>query len=589
MRNIFRNLWRYVAIALIIGILVSGSYIFGLFSGIERFLQDRLYSTKLVNSDIVIIAIDNASIQNIGQWPWPRSIYAQLLESLKPLQPKAVGIDVLLAEPSRQGRADDFLLTRTLQDVTYPVVMPVESTEVRIKAGQASTESLLLPLPEFRSSPHVQTGHVNLISDADGVVRTYPEGIFAANTSTVIPSFSSQLYAAATKKTPPTSTTLSYVVYAGPPGTIPRVPLWEVLAGKHNDLLRNKIILVGATAADLHDTKPTPVSRGTDMPGVEIQSSILNMLIQGYHLKAAPGQSVVVLLLCVALLPALLFALIRRTAMVIILQIMLGVGYIVFTIIQFERAFLLPTLHLQAAWIFSTLSIFGYRYWMIEDERRHLKHVFGKYVAKDVLEEILANPASVKLGGEEREVTVFFSDIRGFTTLSESTTPQELVRVLNRYFTDMSSEVLLHKGVLDKYIGDAIMAFWGAPLPDDAHADHALQASIAMVKKLKSFNEELKTAGDPEISIGIGLYTGPAIVGNVGSEDRFDYTVIGDTVNAASRLEGLNKDYNTYIILSETTKNCLKGDYPLKPLGMASVKGRKEQITIYTLEVDQIL
>lgn len=213
-----------------------------------------------------------------------------------------------------------------------------------------------------------------------------------------------------------------------------------------------------------------------------------------------------------------------------------------------------------------------------------MKNLFSKYVSKDVLEEILKDPAKVKLGGEEKEVTVFFSDIRGFTALSEKTAPKELVRILNKYFTLMTNEVLENSGVLDKYIGDAIMAFWGAPIEDRRQAENALKAALGMLEKLKELNKELKSNGDPEINIGIGLYSGPAVVGNIGSDLRFDYTVMGDTVNVASRLESLNKEYKTQIIIGETTKNKLEGDHKFKFLGSVAVKGRKELLNIYTIE-----
>ena len=242
-------------------------------------------------------------------------------------------------------------------------------------------------------------------------------------------------------------------------------------------------------------------------------------------------------------------------------------------------------IHLTFAWGLTTIVLIIYRYFSEGREKLRLRQLFSKYVSKDVLEEILKNPALVQLGGVEKEITVFFSDIRGFTTLSEATTPHELVKILNRYFTLMTEEVLIHGGVVDKFIGDAIMAFWGAPIDDPEGADHALAASFGMLKKLKTLNEELRSQGKPEINIGIGLYTGPVIVGNVGAETRFDYTVIGDTVNVASRLEGLNKEYKTNIIIGETTKNKLEGKYEFIPLGTVPVKGRKEPITIYTVNV----
>ncbi len=221
---------------------------------------------------------------------------------------------------------------------------------------------------------------------------------------------------------------------------------------------------------------------------------------------------------------------------------------------------------------------------MGERYKRELKMLFSKYVSPQVLHTMLDNPSSVSLGGEEREITVLFSDIRGFTTLSEAVTPKELVRILNKYFTAMTGEVLRHGGVLDKYIGDAIMAFWGAPLSDAHQADHAVRAAQGMLVRLRVLNEELRAAGDPEIHIGVGIYTGPAVVGNMGSDLRFDYTAMGDTVNIASRLEGLNKEYKTEIIIGESTKEKLRDKVQFRSLGAVKVKGRNEPVLIYAVE-----
>ncbi len=188
------------------------------------------------------------------------------------------------------------------------------------------------------------------------------------------------------------------------------------------------------------------------------------------------------------------------------------------------------------------------------------------------------------MGGEEKFITILFSDIRGFTGVSEKLSPQKLVGMLNQYFNAMSEEILKHKGILDKYIGDAIMAFWGAPVPDENQADNAVQAAIGMKEQLENFNKKQKEKGQPEINIGIGIYSGLAVVGNVGSETRFDYTAIGDSVNIASRIEGLTKTYQTKIIISETVKEKLKEKYFLELLGSVSIRGRNEPVKIYKIE-----
>ena len=267
------------------------------------------------------------------------------------------------------------------------------------------------------------------------------------------------------------------------------------------------------------------------------------------------------------------------------MSVVLGAVYFFAIVFLFQYGISVNLIHISLAWILSTIVLFGYRHFVAERERRGLKNVFSKYASKEVVSEILKDPGRVKLGGEEKEITIFFSDIRSFTTWSEQTTPKKLVSILNRYFTAMSEEVLNNGGVLDKYIGDAIMAFWGAPIGDPEQADKAITASLSMLEKLKKLNVELKAEGEPEIKIGIGLFTGPAVVGNVGSEKRFNYTAIGDTVNVGSRLEGLTKEYNVQLVIGETTKNRAKGSYNFKFLASAAVKGRVEPINIYTIEV----
>lgn len=218
-----------------------------------------------------------------------------------------------------------------------------------------------------------------------------------------------------------------------------------------------------------------------------------------------------------------------------------------------------------------------------ETRRELLEATFEKYVSRQVLADILKDPGSIHLGGEGKEVTVFFSDIRGFTPIAEKMNPERLVDILNRYFEVMSEEIVKTGGTIDKYIGDAIMAFWGAPVEDAEQAEHAVQASLAMLDKLKELNKVLVKEGSQEIEIRIGLHRGRAVVGNVGSNRRFDYTVIGDSVNAASRMEGLNKDHGTQIIISDMVRNFLKDKNRWKPLGSVMLKGRTEPINIYTL------
>jgi len=572
-------------IALLAGALVAGSFSFGFFSGLENFFGDLLFFAKPVSGDIVILAIDDDSIGRIGQWPWPRAIFAEVFSKLNEKPPRAVGLDVIFSESSRIGGNDDGALAEVLKNISYPVIMPIEASPLNIgETGEAIAVKTLSPVGIIKNNPAVTLGHVNLITDKDGVVRRFPISFTDPNNKEYFAFSYEILKQSATPIVGEQSlSAISRIAYSSPPGSIKRVPFWRALSDESVDL-ENKIVLIGATAPDLHDEQLTPFSRGTAMAGVEIQANIANMLISGYRIVPLSGPAMLAWLFGAALLPAVIFMVWRRSLAPLFINVLFGIGYLVLIILLFERGLAANLLHINFAWMFSSGSLFSYRYFIGEKERREIKQVFSKYVSRDVLNVILQDPSKLSLGGTEKEVTVFFSDIRGFTALSEKTTPQELVRILNKYFTVMTEEVLKNGGVLDKYIGDAIMAFWGAPLDDPKQADNALRASLAMVKKLQDFNAELKAAGDSEINIGIGLYTGPVIVGNIGSEMRFNYTVIGDTVNVASRLEGLNKEYKTHIIIGESTKNKITGNFPFKFLGSAAVKGRKEPLNIYTID-----
>jgi adenylate cyclase len=218
-----------------------------------------------------------------------------------------------------------------------------------------------------------------------------------------------------------------------------------------------------------------------------------------------------------------------------------------------------------------------------EKNRRWITSIFGKYVSPLVIENLIKNPDMINLGGEKRNITVFFSDIRGFTSISEKIEPEILVNILNEYLTEMTSIIIRDDGLVDKYMGDAIMAFWGAPLDQPNHPIMACSSSLEMVLKLKELNKKWKNEGLPSFDIGIGINTGDAIVGNMGSSSRFDYTAMGDNVNLASRMEGLNKIYGTSIIITENTYSLVKDNFEFRRLDYVRVKGKKKSITIYEL------
>jgi adenylate cyclase len=574
------NKFQYFLIGALVAILVGTSYRAGLFSGLENFFEDQLFVVGAANPEVMIISVDSESISRIGQWPWPRSVFGEALRNLDSAGPAVVGIDVIFSEPSRLGGADDLVLARSLDSVSFPVILPIEGLPLIIEGSEIRAGDILKPLPVFTSSENVSLGHVNLIADKDGTIRRFPLSVGG------VKAFSYEVAKRSGRRIPNESSLMAInrIAYRSPPGTIRRFPFWRLLEEDLSKQLAGKIILIGATAADLHDEAPTPLTKGTAMTGVEIQANILDMLLSGRRLASLPEFLNYLWIFLAAIVPAGIFLVFQGVVLPVLLNVALGFGYLAVAILLFNLGMAANLIHINFSWMLSTLSLFSYRYFVAEKEKRELKDVFSKYVSKDVLDEILSNPGKVKLGGEEREITVLFSDIRGFTALSESATPSELVEILNKYFTLMTGEILANGGVLDKYIGDAIMAFWGAPLPDPSQSENALKASLGMLENLKKLNEELKSKGKPEIAIGVGIYTGKAIVGNVGSDLRFDYTAIGDTVNVASRLESLNKEYGTNIIIGETSKNKISTFDNFKSLGLVKVKGRIQPLNIYTIK-----
>jgi adenylate cyclase len=343
---------------------------------------------------------------------------------------------------------------------------------------------------------------------------------------------------------------------------------------------RDKIVFVGATAAGLFDVFQTPFSGGR-MPGIQVHAAVADDVLSNRFIRSDSNlvriatvlASAVAVGLCATLMPA-----------------WWATG---------AAALLVGLLGWAATWIFAggywlnlsqpvlaaSVALFGgvaYQYFVEGREKRKMKGLFGQFVSKDVLEQLVTHPELARLGGQRREMTVLFSDIRGFTTLTERGQPEAIVDMLNEYFTRMVEIVFRHHGTLDKFVGDMVMALFGAPLDDPRHADHAVEAALDMVTELKNLNEGWARAGRfADLDIGIGINSGPMIAGNFGSDAIMSYTVIGDAVNLGSRLESLNKQYGTRILISETTRQRLVGRYTFRPLGDVVVKGKTEAVTVF--------
>ena len=358
----------------------------------------------------------------------------------------------------------------------------------------------------------------------------------------------------------------------------------QILAGEKPNVdpavFKDKIVFVGVTASGLYDVFETPFAGGK-MPGIQVHAAVADDVLSRRFLAPASDAARVATVLGVALAVGVLAAMLPAWwASAATLGLLALFGWAA------TRLFAGGTwLNVTQPVFASSVALFGgvaYQYFIEGREKRKMKRLFGQYVSKDVYAQLVANPDLARLGGQRRDMTVLFSDIRGFTTLTEKGQPEEIVHMLNEYFTRMVEIVFRHKGTVDKFVGDMVMALFGAPLDDPQHADHAVEAALDMLAELRQLNEKWVADGlDVKVDIGIGVNTGPMIAGNIGSDQIMSYTVIGDAVNLGSRLESLNKQYSTHIIISDETRQRLTGQYVFRPLGDVVVKGKTKPVAIF--------
>lgn len=351
---------------------------------------------------------------------------------------------------------------------------------------------------------------------------------------------------------------------------------------ENNASLKDKIVLVAAynVTGIATDEKQTPYGANF---GIELHANAINTILnQEFLIKLSDPQNLIIMLFLTLIL-GLVFprlSILRSLIFTGVLTLLYIVGsYFLFHFFNYVTALSTPVIQIGFTFTF----IVVYRVLTEQREKWHIRQTFSKFVSKSVVDELLKSPEKLKLGGEKKLLTVLFSDIRGFTTLSERMTPEELVVKLNHYLQIMTDIVIRYNGTLDKYVGDEIMAFWGAPIPQDDHALLACSAAVEMLERLDEMNHEWRRQGLATLDIGIGINTGPMIVGNVGSTSRMDYTLIGDNVNLGARLEGTNKIYRTHIIISEFTHKQVKDHVVVRELDLIQVKGKEKPVTIYEL------
>jgi adenylate cyclase len=628
--------------ALVIGAMASGLValllVLHALDPLENVASDqfvRWRGSRPADSRIALCAIDGASIDTYGRWPWRRSVLARLIDRLSAEGARAIALDIVLSEPSYpELAADDVALAASIEragnvvlgvffrdvpDRSAPGLSGAEFSNVAQPPGgfdlprEAGVEGNLEPFAYAAAGQ----GFFDHQREAGvlrhyRLIRRYNDQYFPPLALRAVERFYRGRRGGPATADPDAGLRLKpapgglpsvlldgwplpideggrvRVDYRGPAGTYRPISAADVLAGKvPPEKIRDRLVIVGLTDTGVGDFVETPFGQ---MPGVEVHANVADGLLNKRSSSDNAVMWVLSLVATLALGPlvALLVAAVERHrygSLAAALVLLAWPAICLAVLVD-------PGWHLQSVppLLAGGLALAGalrYRVGREEERSREIRRTFEHFVAKPVVEQMLRRPGDVQLGGERREITVLFSDIRGFTNLSEKRQPQEVMTLLNEYFTPMTQSVLDAGGTLDKFMGDAVMALFGAPLDQPDHAHWACRAALAMRRDLVRLNAGWQARGTlgpgQKIGIGIGLNSGPVAVGNVGSNQVFGYTAIGDNVNLGSRLEGLNKKYGTEAIVSEATAQAARSVFLFRELDCVRVKGKKEPVAIFEL------
>jgi len=579
-----RSVWRPFLAGSLVGLaMVCGAALdpLGLFEGAELKVVNahfRLRGPVPPVAPIVIVTIDEDSFDELNlTWPWPRALHAALIDILRKAQPAVIGVDIVFAEPSPHGPADDQALAEAVARAGNVVLGAALTT---VTEERFVKEDLNPPIRPIRDGAR-GFGYVNFETDSDAFVRRVA---FARSfQGRDLPGFDLHLYRVVTARRAVARPLLLEqgvtINFRGAPGTFRMVPYHQVLAGQvPSEVFAGKIVLIGATSFVLHDVFPTPFAPRGDMSGVEIHANALETLFQGIPIRRAPPAAAAILAVlggagavCVAstVRPLMAFGLVGGATLAY-----LAATHAAFLWGWWVMALPVP-LALGTAYGSTVLRNFV-------RERRE-KRRLSRFFSPDVVETIVRQRDDVNLKAVRRRLTVLFSDIRDFTSVSERIPPEEVAALLREYLTVMTEAVFKHGGTVDKYIGDAVMALYNVPFESADHAARAVRTALEFQERLESLADRLAARYGGRLRCGVGIHTGDAVVGTIGSEQRLEYTAIGDTINLGSRLEGLTKEFGVSIIMSEATYSEVKDLFATRYLGEVNVRGKEIPVKIYAV------
>jgi len=538
--------------------------------------------------NIAIIAIDDKSIAELGRYPWSRDRYAHLIDRLAAAKAKAVMFDVFF--PERENLSNDQLFaaaTKRAGNVVLAVAFDYD------KDGHVA--AITRSLPEIERGA-VGVGHINQLPDDDGVIRRNP--LLIEKDGKQIPSLGLMAAMLALGETkyeagdfdialgkrhiPVDGEYRMWINYVGGPGVYPRYSFTDVMNGRiPAEELKGKILFLGATALGIYDMRVTPFHGNT--PGVELHATIADNIVSGRYIRQG-GMEALIDMAFIVLMGALAYFLTTRLRLygAIPAMIVLVSVYIWFTNYMFNAGLWINIIYPTASAIFALLVGGSFRYLVLERSAREMRSMFSSYLSPKLVARLEKDPEAAKIGGDNKEVTVLFTDIKGFTTFSESHPPQEVVSRLNEYLGAMVQVIEQHDGTIDKFIGDGIMAYWGAPLAQPEHARLAIECIKAIHERMKDLRVRWQAEGLEAFTIRGGLQSGEVVAGNVGlAGKKMEYTVIGDTVNQAARLEGTAKYYGVTYLVGEETYLRTRDNFRYRELDKIRVVGKQLPVTIY--------
>lgn len=556
------------------------------FKSLELKFFDYRYELRqrhIANPNIVITAIDDSSIEVLGRWPWSRKIHAELLNAFSRYPPKVIGFDILFAEEDEEGDVALDYYTKLLGNVVY--------------AGYISGVDNKPVYPVVQLMGAGACGFINAPPDKDGIIRKIP--LIIRSSGSVYPSFVLEVLCKYMDvdfkdvnvifgkyveiphigKVPIDENGSMWINYAGDQHVFREIAFQQVLNYQRMQDFANKMVLAGITATGIGDIGHIPIA--TNVPLITVHANALNTILnKDFFYKVPKAISIAVLFICVffSCLVNSVFRPLKAGALSLFLVILCGV----ICIFLFQKNILADLLGPSLGIILPFLLITTYKYGWEEKEKRKIKKVFTHYLSRDVIDAILMEPEKLKLGGELKTATVLYIDLRNFSTFCEGKSPDEVVALLNQTFDWMTEIILRHGGLLDKYIGDAIMAIFGAPaeMPTDRQTEEAVRSAVEIVGKWRTMPADVRS----RLDVGIGINTGQMLIGNMGSRYIFNYTAVGDEVNVAARIQGLTGEYKVNIIITDSVYNYVKDKFVINPLGSAAVKGRKAQVVIYDVK-----